>query len=615
MGRTVLGSRGAGKIIAGTFLTMSVITLLLLASNARSQTALTADSFFTNLIENRADLTQGIAVFDFKNPTSSDLTVDANSFKIRTAEQSGATLMQSITYSVLENVSNPQNVTDYVAYVWNETIAGANGTYNVTHYDRNVTGWHWYNVTSEEWKEFTNYTFEPGIAYKIKVYAVWPPKLGLNSREWFPQIIVGGVTYEQDRWDWWNSSWNYKIPITINNSQNSNTLTNYQVPVNITYSQTNNHAQSDWSDMRFVNATDSSTAAVLPYWTESQSNSNWVYVWVKVDSIPASSSTTIYAYYGNSTPVSNQSNASAAFDFYNNGSSMPDWTQNNYNTGSWSVDVGAGFPGAPSFKSYSDDSSWSTAAIHSNASIPVGSELIMNAKAGYNTPNYWGMGFSNNTFTGSGGVDLCWNGGSSTRFACFETSGTSAYIWIQNGTSKNYTVITKPTITGWSTYKIRWLASRIEVLQNGTSLGNNTNSSYIPPVSLPIYLEQNHPIGGGWNSWWDEFRVRKYSEPEPVPSIGQEQTFSGCNGSLVVNAIAPTGNIEVVRNQTFVLQANATCTGGCCGNVQAVADPRPTTSPEASAVIVQAPQTHQGFLDMIADAMRVIVSWIKGGRD
>jgi hypothetical protein len=117
-------------------------------------------------------------------------------------------------------------------------------------------------------------------------------------------IFFSFIFISQDSYAWL-SGWNYRKPITINNTQNSNTLTDHQVAINVSYE--NGKMNSDFSDLRFTNSSDS----LLPYWIESKVDGAWAYVWVKVPYIPASSTTTIYVYYGNTTPVSSESNAEA----------------------------------------------------------------------------------------------------------------------------------------------------------------------------------------------------------------------------------------------------------------------------------------------------------------
>jgi hypothetical protein len=88
--------------------------------------------------------------------------------------------------------------------------------------------------------------------------------------------------------------------------------------------------QPDFSDIRFTwyNTTDGSEIEI-PYWIERQSNSQWAYVWVKVIHIPASSTATIYVYYGNTTPVSSNSNIQNTFPF------ADDFDDGSINTTKW----------------------------------------------------------------------------------------------------------------------------------------------------------------------------------------------------------------------------------------------------------------------------------------
>jgi hypothetical protein len=65
---------------------------------------------------------------------------------------------------------------------------------------------------------------------------------------------------------------------------------------------------------------------------------------------------------------------------------------------------------------------------------------------------------------------------------------------------------------------------------------------------------------------------RNYSDPAPTVDVYGELENT-CNGTLLVDLIEPSGNIEVKRGDTFLLMANVTCVGGCCGYVQGIADP------------------------------------------
>jgi len=62
----------------------------------------------------------------------------------------------------------------------------------------------------------------------------------------------------------------------------------------------------------------------------------------------------------------------------------------------------------------------------------------------------------------------------------------------------------------------------------------------------------------------DDFRI--YASDTPLSGE--------CDGHLVVELVEPEENVEVVRHQNFTLEAKVTCVGGCCGDVNATADPK-----------------------------------------
>jgi len=107
---------------------------------------------------------------------------------------------------------------------------------------------------------------------------------------------------------WYNPSWLKRKAVTIDNTLNPNDLTGYQIQVNVTYASDMNN---DFSDLRF---TDSDGQTLISYWVESYVPSHSV-VWVKVPSISASSTETIYMYYGNPSATS-ESNPDDTVDLF-----------------------------------------------------------------------------------------------------------------------------------------------------------------------------------------------------------------------------------------------------------------------------------------------------------
>ncbi len=113
------------------------------------------------------------------------------------------------------------------------------------------------------------------------------------------------------------SSWSNEIEVEINNTSNANALTDFQVMVSF-----NSQAliaagkmESDGKDIRFTETQDDDTT-MMDYWTETGTiNTTATNIWVKIPFIPASSSKTIYLYYGNSS-ASEVSNGDNTFEFF-----------------------------------------------------------------------------------------------------------------------------------------------------------------------------------------------------------------------------------------------------------------------------------------------------------
>jgi len=88
------------------------------------------------------------------------------------------------------------------------------------------------------------------------------------------------------------STYTSQIPIEITYGGSAN-LTDYQIPFSFSYQSGMN---ADFSNIRFYN---SSGSTKLSYWIESKTDSTTASVWVKVPTIAASATTTIYLRYGN----------------------------------------------------------------------------------------------------------------------------------------------------------------------------------------------------------------------------------------------------------------------------------------------------------------------------
>ncbi|MGB9886897.1 MAG: DUF2341 domain-containing protein [Moorellales bacterium] len=117
-----------------------------------------------------------------------------------------------------------------------------------------------------------------------------------------------------DCWYFGGLRWLYRKPITIDNTQNASALSNYQVLVLVDTASliSAGKMRSDGGDIRF---TDSDGTTLLSYWIEAGINTSSTRIWVKVPSVPASATKTIYMYYGCPSATS-QSSISNTMDKY-----------------------------------------------------------------------------------------------------------------------------------------------------------------------------------------------------------------------------------------------------------------------------------------------------------
>ncbi len=104
---------------------------------------------------------------------------------------------------------------------------------------------------------------------------------------------------------WWDCSWKYRIPITIQETSGNN-LANY--PVNITIDTASlisaGKMQANCADIRFTYVDSSGKEVEIPYWIEAGCDTSSTSILVSVPQIPAYSTITVYMYYGNPSATS-----------------------------------------------------------------------------------------------------------------------------------------------------------------------------------------------------------------------------------------------------------------------------------------------------------------------
>jgi hypothetical protein len=302
---------------------------------------------------------------------------------------------------------------------------------------------------------------------------------------------------------WWNSAWQYRRNITINNTQNANTLTDYQVAINLTY---DTDMQPDFSDIRFTNLSD----IEIPYWIESKSNSNWAYVWVKVPQIPASSTATIYVYYGNTTPVSSQSNGTATFpqfdDFSTNTISTYTMLRQS-NSGTFALNWNStDYTAYDTVTSIFGDVNWVKASFEAGYSIR-GS--VRNAS----TTTRGGFAFivENGNYNTLAGIAL---------YSDYPACGICGF-YFNDGSGVEPAKKLKDVTNGFHTLEIANPNATVWLIR----ADNETWFDFTFSMSGTLYPSlRDRPQSTSAKSVWDWWLVRKFADPEPTYSIGSEET-------------------------------------------------------------------------------------------
>jgi hypothetical protein len=322
------------------------------------------------------------------------------------------------------------------------------------------------------------------------------------------------------------SGWSYRKPITIDNTKNANTLSNYQVSVTLDTASliSAGKLRSDCGDIRF---TDSDGQTLLSYWIESGCNSANTKIWVKVPSIPASSTKTIYVYYGNPSATS-QSNGYSTFDFFDDFSSYPvgsnlngqgGWVWQAYNPSSQAVIIS--FNGKNYLKLYAY-------------------QYANNVKHPVNIPNSVRVVSRAYYYSGDQAYSFYLFDGST--YTTYMEPGNS-YYWMMESGATHYDLC---KFLGTSKYCLcqSYIDSpqghyyRLELIWNGSSLNGfsyqdgtlfttcsavDTSFSSRPYIALTNWEWSG--AGSASTYYVDYVFISKYSYPEPTTSVGAEQSI------------------------------------------------------------------------------------------
>lgn len=308
---------------------------------------------------------------------------------------------------------------------------------------------------------------------------------------------------------WWNSSWDYKTQVTINNGSGG-TLSNYQAKVELDTATliSAGKMKSDCSDIRVLN---SAQDTELDFWVDPTTvNTASTDIWVEVLSLPTGD-TTIYIYYSNAS-ASSTSNGSDTFEFFDDFESYS--TGNLSGQGGWADVKGTTQviveSGSKMIKIIQND-----LPKHSCTFGSSDRSMVARVKAQSATEQITFAMFDGNAATGNGyneylnGYDFLYYGWTN-QFHRISRGAGNSNTWLTDqvagiASSGNYYVL-----------ESRWYGNNLKGLVDGVEKLSAQDSEYSSRDYLGI-------ASWGSGQWYvDHIFVRKFTATEPTASIGSE---------------------------------------------------------------------------------------------
>ena len=328
--------------------------------------------------------------------------------------------------------------------------------------------------------------------------------------------------------------YNFRRQITIDNTSNSNNLTDYQVKITLNSSNFNfNHAKDDGNDIAFA---DSNGTSVLYHWKEKwDKNNQEAILWVKVPSIPASSTKTIYLYYGNSE-AEDISNGDNTFDFFDDFIDTIDTNKWNIKGNSDNLDISNSVLDIY-ISEHTEDGNISNGVVSKTYTIETGHILEALVKGDSQRRNYW-------VFVGANDNEGAIWGSTSKQTFCFYQNTESDTVANSWATNRQYTYITID-YSNWHRYRIDYIDTNTLKFYIDDDLKATHTGTAVPDASRKLELGGDDYSNTNYHVKCDWIRVRKYTDPVPSSTIGSEQTVKEINYSIDAILIALKQDISI----------------------------------------------------------------------
>jgi hypothetical protein len=291
---------------------------------------------------------------------------------------------------------------------------------------------------------------------------------------------------------WWDPNWQYRRTITISGYH----PTDYQLKVVLPFYD---------PSIRFL---EDATSGSLPYWVEGYTADSMT-VWVKRYQENGEDNT-IYVYYGNPN-AGDASDGNATFIFFD------DAEVGNF-TDKWTINAGSHF-------SYSNDYARSgSRSIKMDATYNI-REFATSIASPFDTNRAFDFYFRDDGDTDALWTIGVWTGDLSTAIEMGVDTKVSVNYYEIGGWGHDWFPTNVGRTVGWHKGLITWDGSTYKLYINGTYVGSFSETTQRTKLGIHHWYDRSYPRS--CVSYFDDLRVRKYTEPEPTVSVGEEEQYGG----------------------------------------------------------------------------------------
>lgn len=333
--------------------------------------------------------------------------------------------------------------------------------------------------------------------------------------------------------EWFNGSWNNRISVRLENPD-ATTYTNAVVKLDVAF---DSDMQSDFDDLRF---TDASGTTTIPHFIERYTASTEADVWVKVPSLLAGETTTLFMYFNNGSASSTGSSTRTfivADDFEDGNIS-----EYSGDTSLFTVDGTFAYGGSYGLDATGNESSRATDGI-GRTSMTVTQGQILRYMQYVDT-------------TAGSGDEVCTLFGvqspvtANQNYAvCLEQFGVDRMSLAKDvdDTDTSGVVLSSTTVsyvTGWHEVEIDWKTDDsmfVTLSRNGSVVATTSDT------------DATYTTGGiGFTFWfqnggWDNYTARPYVATEPTVRFGAKQVDGGASWKEDINTGATFAINDVAR--------------------------------------------------------------------